>query len=222
MSKRVHSCRDSRTPIWQVFEKSANSCLQIQRSELEAFDLGRRKFDKFSVIPNVQVINHSISIIRDSREHTRKMKREEEKREEEDIFSQDIRRIRGVIYIAIGNLSSLCDHMCALLNFSTSCSYPDHPNNYKIVAQVISNLNSLKPPQFSTAREFLSYSLFWSLDSGTARRIDGVLQSATATIATHVAVALNPLFDCAVTTSSVCAKSRALKCVSARMTVAQD
>ncbi|GKT36734.1 hypothetical protein ADUPG1_009641 [Aduncisulcus paluster] len=112
----------------QVFEKSANSCLQIQRSELEAFDLGRRKFDKFSVIPNVQVINHSISIIRDSREHTRKMKREEEKREEEDIlFSQDIRRIRGVIYVTIGNLSSLCDHMCALLNFSTSCSYPDHP-----------------------------------------------------------------------------------------------
>ncbi|GKT27938.1 hypothetical protein ADUPG1_000298, partial [Aduncisulcus paluster] len=56
----------------------------------------------------------------------------------------------------------------------------------------------------------------------TARRIDDVLQSATATIATHVAVALNPLFDCAVTTSSVRAKSRALKCVSARMTVVQD
>ncbi|GKT32749.1 hypothetical protein ADUPG1_006826, partial [Aduncisulcus paluster] len=92
----------------------------------------------------------------------------------------------------------------------------------QIVAQVISELNSLKPPQFSTAREFLSYSPFWSLDSGQSRRICGILQSVPATIAAHVAVALNPLFDRAVTTTSVRAKSRALKCVSARMTVAQD
>ncbi|GKT28071.1 hypothetical protein ADUPG1_000403 [Aduncisulcus paluster] len=92
----------------------------------------------------------------------------------------------------------------------------------QIVAQVISNLNSLKPPQFSTAREFLSYSPFWSLDSGQSRSRNGILQNVPATIATHVAVALNPLFDRAVTTTSVRAKSRALKCVSARMTVAQD
>ncbi|GKT21741.1 hypothetical protein ADUPG1_011974 [Aduncisulcus paluster] len=92
----------------------------------------------------------------------------------------------------------------------------------QIVAQVISELNSLKPPQFSTAREFLSYSPFWSLDSGQSRRIRGILQSVPATIAAHVAVALNPLFDRAVTATLVRAKSRALKCVSARMTVAQD
>ncbi|GKT23466.1 hypothetical protein ADUPG1_012432, partial [Aduncisulcus paluster] len=73
----------------------------------------------------------------------------------------------------------------------------------QIVAQVISNLNSLKPAQFSDVREFLSYSQFWSVDSRPARRIHGILQSVPATIAAHVAVALNPLFD-------------------PRMTVAQD
>ncbi|GKT28930.1 hypothetical protein ADUPG1_000943 [Aduncisulcus paluster] len=90
-----------------------------------------------------------------------------------------------------------------------------------MVFPIILLTNSLKPAQFSDVREFLSYSQFWSVDSRPARRIHGILQSVPATIATHVAVALNPLFDRAVTAYIVRAKSRALKCVSARMTVAQ-